>query len=134
MLEPSEMFKVLSVDTRVRILDILKDRGPLGTKEIANTLGITPAAVSQNLKILKQAGLLRSERQGFWIPYEINESAMDQCRELLTEVCTCGCRGTGEWARKEIESSPLDSLKQYARKLESELRDVQCRIREVEKG
>src|SRR6056300_1381191 len=95
-IEPSEIFKVLSGETRVKIINLLKGQGPLGAKEIAATIGITTAAVSQHLKILKQAGLVRSERKGYWIPYSIDEKAMETCRELLTQVCTCGCRGTGE--------------------------------------
>jgi len=61
-LDPSEMFKVLGVDTRVRIIELLKSKGPLGAKNIAELVGITPAAVSQHLKILRQSGLVRSER------------------------------------------------------------------------
>ncbi len=91
-MEPSEIFKVLSVETRVKIINLLKGQGPSGAKEIAATIGITTAAVSQHLKILRQAGLVRSERKGYWIPYSIDEKAMENCREILTEVCTCGCQ------------------------------------------
>ena len=51
-IEPSEMFKVLAVETRVKIIDLLKTEGPLGAKKISELLGITPAAVSQHLRIL----------------------------------------------------------------------------------
>ena len=67
--EPFEIFKVVSVETRVKITELLKGQGPLGAKGIAATIGITTAAVSQHLKILKHAGLVRSERNGYWIPY-----------------------------------------------------------------
>jgi predicted transcriptional regulator len=40
-LDPSEMFKVLGVDTRIRIIELLKSRGPLGAKNIAELVGIT---------------------------------------------------------------------------------------------
>lgn len=131
-MEPSEIFKVLSVDTRVKIIDLLKARGPLGAKGIAEMIGITPAAVSQHLKILKQAGLVRSERQGYWIPYSIDEKAMENCREILTEMCTCGCRGTGKFKEAELERSTPDALKQYAQELENELATVQARLKELE--
>ena len=75
-LESFEMFKALAVETRVKILDLMKAQGPLGAKEIGRLLGITPAAASQHLKILKQAGLVRSERQGYWIPYSINVGSL----------------------------------------------------------
>lgn len=131
-LEPSEMFKVLAVDTRVRIIDLLKSKGPLGAKNIAELLNITPAAVSQHLKLLKQAGLVRSERKGYWIPYSIDEEALENCREVLNEVCTCGCRGTGKFREKELSGSSLESLKKYEKELENELRIVRERLKEIE--
>jgi DNA-binding transcriptional ArsR family regulator len=68
----AELFKVLGVESRIRIIDLLKQRGPLGVNEMAQTLGITPSAVSQHLKILRLAGLVRNQRKGFWIPYEVD--------------------------------------------------------------
>ncbi|MBW2668912.1 MAG: winged helix-turn-helix transcriptional regulator [Deltaproteobacteria bacterium] len=53
-IEPFEIFKVLSVDTRVKIIELLKAQGPLGAKDISAAIGITTAAVSQHLKILKE--------------------------------------------------------------------------------
>jgi DNA-binding transcriptional ArsR family regulator len=131
-LEPSEMFKVLAVETRVRIIDLLKSRGPLGAKNIAELVGVTPAAVSQHLKILRQSGLVRSERKGYWIPYSIDEEALENCRQILNEVCTCGCRGTGKFKEKELGGASLESLMKYKKELQNELRTVQGRIKEIE--
>lgn len=129
--EPAEIFKVLSVETRVKIIELLKGRGPLGAKDIAATIGITTAAVSQHLKILKQAGLVRSERKGYWIPYSIDEKAMENCRQLLTEVCTCGCQGSGKFTECAPERSDLETLQQYATELQNELNTVQQRLKEL---
>ncbi|MDP2862645.1 MAG: metalloregulator ArsR/SmtB family transcription factor [Desulfobacterales bacterium] len=131
-IEPSEIFKVLSVETRVKIIELLKGQGPLGTKDIAATIGITTAAVSQHLKILKQAGLVRSERKGYWIPYSIDEKAMENCREILNEVCTCGCQGTGKFRESESERSNLESLKKYEEELRNEISAVRQRLKELE--
>jgi ArsR family transcriptional regulator len=130
-LNPSDMFKVLGVETRIRIIDLLKYKGPLGAKSIAENLGITTAAVSQHLKILKQAGLVRSERKGYWIPYSLDEEALENCRDVLSEVCTCGCQGTGKYKEKELVDSSLESLKRYEKELRSELRSVKDRINEM---
>lgn len=130
-LDPSEMFRVLGVETRIRIIDLLKSKGPIGAKNIAELLGITPAAVSQHLKILKQAGLVRSERKGYWIPYSIDEEALENCRDVLSEVCTCGCRGTGKFKEKELNDSSLESLKRYEKELQDELGAVRERIKEI---
>ncbi len=130
-IEPSEMFKVLSVETRVKIIELLKTKGPLGAKDIAATIGITAAAVSQHLKILRQSGLVRNERKGYWIPYSIDEKAMENCRRLLTEVCTCGCQGTGEFREADLNSSSLESLKNYEKELKNELKIVRQRTKEL---
>lgn len=132
ILEPAEMFKALAVETRVKIIDILKSEGPLGAKKISELIGITPAAVSQHLKILKQAGFVRSERNGYWIPYSLDEETLNNCREVLTEICTCGCQGTGGFREKEFSSSSLASLKKYKQEMEAELKTVCIRIKELE--
>lgn len=134
LIEPAEIFKVLGVETRVRIIELLKAHGALGVKEISGRLGITPPAVSQHLKLLKQAGLVRSERQGYWIPYSINEEAMEGCREILNQICSCGCCGTGKFRANELASADLAALRQYERELRKELATVQNRIDEAETG
>ena len=131
-MEPSEIFKVLSVETRVKIIELLKARGPLGAKDIGESIGITTAAVSQHLKILKQAGLVRSERKGYWIPYSIDEKAMENCRHILNEVCTCGCQGTGKFKEVELERSNLESLREYEKALKNDLQTVLERVKELE--
>jgi ArsR family transcriptional regulator len=131
-LESFEMFKVLAVETRVKILDLLKTQGPLGAKEIGRLLGITPAAASQHLKILRQAGLVRGERNGYWIPYAINAAALEKYRHILTQVCTCGCRGTGKWKEKELNEAGLEALKKFEQDLLEELKIIRDRIKEEE--
>lgn len=130
---PADIFKILSVETRVKIIELLKASGALGAKEISTRLCMTPPAVSQHLKILKQAGLVRSERQGYWIPYSINEDAMEGCREILNEVCTCGCNGSGRVQANELNKAGLEALKQYEIELRNELNRVQERINKIEK-
>ena len=130
-LGPSEMFKALAVETRVEIIELLKSEGPMGAKKIAERLGITPAAVSQHLKILRQAGFVRSERNGYWIPYSIDEAALENCGEVLTEICTCGCEGSVNFKEKQLEDASLESLVKYEREIENELRIVRDRIREL---
>jgi DNA-binding transcriptional ArsR family regulator len=131
-LEPSEMFKALAVETRVKIIELLKSEGPLGAKKIAELVGITPAAVSQHLRILRQVGFVRSERNGYWIPYSIDEEALQNCRDVLTEICTCGCQGAGKFREKELSDSSLESLKKYQEEIENELRIVRGRIKEID--
>ena len=89
-------------------------------------------ANKEHLKILKQAGFVRSERNGYWIPYSIDEETLNNCREVLSEICTCGCQGTGKFREKELSGSSLESLKKYKQEIETELKIVRVRIKELE--
>ena len=130
--EAAEILKVLAVDTRVKIIELLKSQGPMGSKEMAGLLGITPAAVSQHLKLLKHAGLVRRERRGYWIPYSLNEEALERCGQQVAEICTCGCEGTGKWRARELQSANLTKLRSYERELQKELQRIQEKIRAEE--
>ena len=103
-LKPEDIFKALSVETRLKIIQLLKSKGPLGAKKIAESLKITTAAVSQHLKVLKQVGLVNSERKGYYIPYYINIDTLENCRCVIDEVCTCDCKNGKKHRKKSSES------------------------------
>jgi len=133
----ADLFKVLGVDTRIRIIELLKNKGPLGANEMSEMLGITPSAVSQHLKILKHAGLVQNERKGYWIPYEINPAALEKCGEFLSSVCTCGCKGTGKFREVELnnveDEDKVAILEKYEKELREKLNKVQTQIEELKK-
>jgi len=134
----AELFKVLGVESRIRIIDLLKQRGPLYVNEMADILGITPSAVSQHLKILRHAGLVRNQRKGFWIPYEVDQAALEQCGEVISNVCRCGCVESCRTADQSVgeESNSTEDelayLKRLERELEEELQKVRTRMSKVE--
>lgn len=92
MKEAAELFKILSVDKRIEIIELLK-KEPMSVNAMAEVLGVTQSAVSQHLRVLKSAGLVRDERQGYWIYYSLNRETLERCRQRLNRVCTCGCGG-----------------------------------------
>ena len=94
MKEAAELFKILSVDKRIEIIELLK-KEPMSVNAIAETLGVTQSAISQHLRVLKSAGLVKDERQGYWIYYSLNREVLEKCRQRLNRVCTCGCGGSG---------------------------------------
>lgn len=131
----AELFKVLGVESRIRIIELLKQKGPLGANEMSELLGITPSAVSQHLKILKHAGLVRDERKGYWIPYEIDQMALEKCGELLSSICTCGCEGTGRFRQAEFNKAEdkIALLSKYERELQEELDKVRSQMNELKR-
>ncbi|MHC4505214.1 MAG: ArsR/SmtB family transcription factor, partial [Planctomycetota bacterium] len=121
--------KALSVGTRVKIIELLKTKGPLGASEIAATLGVTPSAVSQHLKILRHAGLVRNERKGYWIPHAVDVDAMERCRRVLEKVCNCGCMEGCRSSRGEEDD--VAALRRRERELSKELRRIRARVKQL---
>lgn len=77
MMSDTNIFKVLSDKQRRDILVMLKN-GRMNAGEIAEQLGITPAALSYHLKLLKGADLIMEYKQKNFIYYEINTSVFDE--------------------------------------------------------
>ncbi|MCP4163737.1 MAG: winged helix-turn-helix transcriptional regulator [Deltaproteobacteria bacterium] len=66
------IFKALSDETRLKIIKIMAARGNnLCVGAIASMLGVSQPAVSQHLKVLKNAGLVEANRDGFHVHYTI---------------------------------------------------------------
>ncbi len=85
--------KVLSVDTRLKMIHILQKRS-LCVNALARVLGITPAAVSQHLRILRDADIVIAERRGYFIHYQVNQEELEKWYEVLREFFM---RNYGEW-------------------------------------
>ncbi|MBI5468856.1 MAG: winged helix-turn-helix transcriptional regulator [Deltaproteobacteria bacterium] len=92
MKNAAELFKILSVDRRIEIIELLK-KDPMSVNVMAEALGVTQSAVSQHLRVLKSAGLVSDERRGYWVYYSLNREALERCRQRLNKLCSCGCRG-----------------------------------------
>lgn len=95
----AELFKILSVDKRIEIVELLKN-GAKCVNALAEALKITPSAVSQHLRVLKAAGFVEDHRQGYWIYYSLNRKTLERARQRLNRVCTCGCRESETFKRK----------------------------------
>lgn len=86
----AELFKILSVDKRIEIVELLK-RGPMSVNAITEALGISQSAASQHLRVLKSAGFVRDERRGYWVYYSLDKKRIESCRQRLNRICLCGC-------------------------------------------
>ena len=77
ILELSDFFKLLGDNTRISILTIL-DQNEVCVCDIASILNMTKSAVSHQLKVLKDAGLLKSKKIGKEVFYSFtNENVKD---------------------------------------------------------
>lgn len=82
--EIARMGKGIGNENRYRILEALM-RGPRTVGEIAVKTGLAQPAVSQHLKVLKEADLVASEREGQEIAYSINVAYMAKLLKKLAE-------------------------------------------------
>jgi DNA-binding transcriptional ArsR family regulator len=86
----SAVFKVLANDTRLRLLHALVRADELCVSDLANSLGMKPQAVSNQLQRLSDLGILRSRREGNSIHYQLVDlcvrSLLDQGLCLMEEV------------------------------------------------
>ncbi len=69
--------KALSDPVRRDILDMLKG-GRMSAGEISEKFDITAAAISRHLSVLKEADLIRDNREGKFIIYELNASVLEE--------------------------------------------------------
>ena len=77
--------KALSDPTRREILSMLK-KDRLTAGEIVEKFPVSGAAVSRHLSVLKDADLIRDERDGKYIYYELNASVLEEIMLWITEL------------------------------------------------
>ncbi len=81
----ARIFKVLSVDTRVRIIELLKNRS-LCVNAMAKSLNISPAAVSQHLRILRDTDIVVAEKRGYFVHYRVNEKTLAKWQKTANHL------------------------------------------------
>ena len=83
MKELATIFKALSDEARLRILNLLFRSGELCVCDIESTTGFTQTKVSRHLSYLRNAGLIDSRQQGLWMLYKIATPRNDEHQQLL---------------------------------------------------
>ena len=78
----TRIFRALSVESRVEIIRLLAER-TLCVGALSNLLKLSAGAVSQHLRVLKDADLVEADRRGCFIHYRLTEDAKAQCRSIV---------------------------------------------------
>ena len=73
-----DAFSVLAEPRRRRVVEILAQRGTLSASQICDEFDVTPQAISQHLRVLKEANVLRMEKRAQRRLYTINPQSMRQ--------------------------------------------------------
>lgn len=76
--ELTKTFSALGDKTRFQLFRLLAEKSEICVSQLAEKLAITPACVSQHMKILTDAGLVTRVREGQRVCYAINTDSPDK--------------------------------------------------------
>jgi ArsR family transcriptional regulator, arsenate/arsenite/antimonite-responsive transcriptional repressor len=79
------LFGALSSEPRLRILELLRGRA-LCVGALAARLDLSPSAVSQHLRILRNVGLVVADKRGQFVHYVVDSRALDRSRKTAEAV------------------------------------------------
>jgi len=96
----ANIFRALAHPKRIKIIELLEKHGKMCVCEIAAQTQIDQPSVSKHLSILKNAGIIESEKQGLRVECWLKTPTVS---ELL--------KGVREILRKDMESRYIASLK-----------------------
>ncbi len=73
-----DMFSALAEPTRRNIIEMLAERGQLTASDIYEEFNVSPPAISQHLKVLRDTDLVIMEKRGQQRLYQINPNAIGE--------------------------------------------------------
>ncbi len=82
-----DVLKSLADETRMEILNLLLTHD-LCVGALARNLGISEAAVSQHLKILRKAGVIKGEKRGYFTHYYADRDALKNTANQIIETAS----------------------------------------------
>ncbi|MFT8928399.1 MAG: metalloregulator ArsR/SmtB family transcription factor [Sporolactobacillus sp.] len=85
MAETSSLLKLLGDKTRLTLLSYLKHK-ELCVCELVDLLNASQPAISQHLKKLRLAGIIKERRQGTWVHYSLNESVPNYVSVIIDSL------------------------------------------------
>ncbi|WP_298452206.1 metalloregulator ArsR/SmtB family transcription factor [uncultured Marinobacter sp.] len=83
---PVTVFKALSDELRLAALLLIRRQKELCVCELTEAFDVSQPKVSRHLAILRDAGLVETERRGQWIYYSVNPQLPDWVTRVLDET------------------------------------------------
>ncbi|MED3572686.1 metalloregulator ArsR/SmtB family transcription factor [Cytobacillus praedii] len=80
---PADIFSALADPTRRKIVEMLADNDGSPVSDIHNQFQVSPQAISQHLKILREANLVQVEKKAQQRIYRINTEALVELEEWV---------------------------------------------------
>ena len=88
----SAAFKALGDPVRLRLLSLIASRegGEACVCELTDSFDLTAPTISHHLKVLRESGLVASERRGTWVYYRAEPAVLAQLSDLLAVPAPAG--------------------------------------------
>jgi ArsR family transcriptional regulator len=82
----AQVFKALGDPVRLRLLSLIgaHQGGEVCVCELTDAFDLTQPTISHHLKVLREAGIITSERRGTWVYYRLEPAVLDRMGALLT--------------------------------------------------
>lgn len=81
-----DKFDAIADPTRRKIMELLAKRGPMTATDICNQFQVSPPAISQHLKVLREAKLVQMEKQAQQRIYRIDPGAMLELEDWAKQL------------------------------------------------
>jgi ArsR family transcriptional regulator, arsenate/arsenite/antimonite-responsive transcriptional repressor len=82
----AQVFKALGDPVRLRLVSLIgaHQGGEVCVCELTDAFDLTQPTISHHLKVLREAGIITSERRGTWVYYQLRPAALERMAALLT--------------------------------------------------
>src|SRR5271154_1034024 len=91
----ADFFKTLGHPARIRILELLSDR-EYAVSEMLPEVGVEPANLSQQLSVLRRAGLVTARREGLSVSYTLTSPRVAELLAVARAILTGVVAGQAE--------------------------------------
>lgn len=81
-----DAFQALAEPHRRRVVEILAHRGQLSASQICEEFDVTPQAISQHLRVLREAKVLQMEKSAQKRLYSFNPRSMHQIQAWMEDM------------------------------------------------
>lgn len=81
-----QLFHALAEPTRRGIIELLANKGQLSATDISDNFDVSPPAISQHLKVLREANFVSLEKRAQQHIYRINPDAMSEIEQWIQKM------------------------------------------------
>ncbi|WP_285129653.1 metalloregulator ArsR/SmtB family transcription factor [Leclercia adecarboxylata] len=89
MLQPVQLYKILSDETRLAIVMLLRESGEMRVCDICGATTESQPKISRHMAILREAELVLDRREGKWIHYRLSPHMPAWAAETITTAWHC---------------------------------------------